>query len=434
MPPLDLPRFFRASNPSKTLVVANPDDRQYYIDFAPVRGSNIIRELGRTITFLSNEATCQLFTGHIGCGKSTELLRLKYELEQAGFHVVYFESDKDLDIGDVDVSDILLTIARQVSASLESERINLQPNYFVNLFNEIGRVLQMPVSVNKVELSVMIAKITAEAKESPAMRGQLRQLLEPRTFSLLEAINTELLRPGIERLRQRGKLGLVVIVDNLDRVDNSRNASGRTQPEYLFIDRGEQLRKLACHLVYTIPLPLIFSEDLGGLINRFGGRPKVLPMVPVKHMDGGEHLEGMALLRQMVMARAFPQLNEWQRLEQVLQVFDIPPTLDRLCRVSGGHVRNLLVLLYSCLQQQDPPISKSCLESVVRAYTDDLTLAITDQQWALLRQIQQQKNVGEAPEYQALLRRLLVFEYRDEQGRWFDVNPALLEAKEFQQE
>lgn len=221
-------------------------------------------------------------------------------------------------------------------------------------------------------------------------------------------------------------------MDNLDRVNGACKPSGRSQPEYLFVDRGEQLKKLHCHLVYTIPLSLIFSSDLGLLVNRFGVQPKVLPMVPVQLNDGSQHVEGIALLRKMVLARAFPQLNPQQQQEQVTQVFDDPQTLDRLCQISGGHVRNLLVLLYSCLQQEDPPLSRSCLERVIKGYRDDLGLAVTDQQWQLLDQIQQNKEVGEEPEYQALLRSLFVFEYRDGQQRWFDVNPALLETKRLQ--
>ena len=88
---LDLVRIFQACNPSKTLVVSKPEDKQYYIDFSKVRGAKIIEELGRTITRLSPEQpTCQLFTGHIGCGKSTELLRLKAELVQQVFHGFYY--------------------------------------------------------------------------------------------------------------------------------------------------------------------------------------------------------------------------------------------------------------------------------------------------------------------------------------------------------
>lgn len=109
---IDLRKFFQATDPGKTLVVANPEDRKYYIDFSSVRGGEIIEELKYNITFLSpDDRTCLLFTGHIGCGKSTELLRLKTELEQEGFHVVYFESSEDLEMADVDIADVLLALA-----------------------------------------------------------------------------------------------------------------------------------------------------------------------------------------------------------------------------------------------------------------------------------------------------------------------------------
>ncbi|MGB6298829.1 MAG: ATP-binding protein, partial [Rivularia sp. (in: cyanobacteria)] len=75
---IDLRKFFQATNPSKTLVIANAEDEKYYIDFSSVRGGKIIQELRYNITFFSPDSpTCVLFTGHIGCGKSTELLRLK---------------------------------------------------------------------------------------------------------------------------------------------------------------------------------------------------------------------------------------------------------------------------------------------------------------------------------------------------------------------
>jgi hypothetical protein len=433
---LDLGKFYQACNPSKTLVVGNAEDRKYYIDFSSVRGGEIIEELGRTITLFSpDEPTCQLFSGHIGCGKSTELLRLKAQLERQGFHVVYFESSQDLDLADVDISDILLAIARQVSASLEAIQIRLKPGYFANLFNEITDFLQTPVDLSwGAELSFGIAKITAQTKDSPKLRGQLRQYLEPRTNGILEAIN-ELIDRANQELKARGKKGLVVIVDNLDRVDSSPKPMGRMQPEYLFIDRGEQLRRLKCHVVYTIPLALIFSSESEVLTSRLGGGvdPKVLPMVPVRSKDGSECAEGMALLRQMVLARAFPTVNPNIRLTLIKQLFDSAETLDRLCRGSGGHVRNLLGLLYSCLQKKNPPIPLDCVEKVLRERRNKLALGIKAYEWELLRDVSKLKRVEQEPEYQTLLRNMLVFEYRnDEEGPWFDINPVLAEAKELQ--
>lgn len=433
---LNLPKFYKACNPSKPLMMGKSEDRQYYIDFSSVRGSKIIESLKRTITLIApDEPTCQLFTGHIGCGKSTELLKLKAELEQEGFHVVYFESSQDLDMADVDVTDILLSIAGQVSESLENIKIKLKPGYFLNLFHEIADFLQTPIEIEtEAELSIGIGKITAKTKESPKLRRRLREYLEPRTAGILESINKELLDRATLELKRRGQGGLVVIVDNLDRLDIRTLPSGRTQPEYLFVDRGEQLRKLNCHLVYTIPLSLNFSNDCETLKNRLGGGlpPTILPMVPVRRRDGSHCEEGMALLRQMVMARAFPNESIEKQLELITEVFDAPETLDRLCCISGGHVRNLMGLLFGCLRHENPPIPRECLESVIRENRDYLTSSIDEDEWKLLFQVVQNQAVRGDVEYTTLLRSMFVFEYRDKEGCWFGINPALEETQQFQ--
>jgi len=449
---IDFQRFFDACDPSKTIDMGNAADRPYYVDFAPVRGGKIIEALGRTITRLSpDKPTCQLFTGHIGCGKSTELLRLKAELEQQGFHVIYFESTQDLDMADVDVSDILLAIARQVSESLEKIKINLQPRGFRALLKDaaellksteitaeasvpaLGKITASNHGTAEFSLAAGIGKITAKTKESVRLRNRLRQHLEPQTNTILQSINEELLQPAIETLKQQDKQGLVVIVDNLDRVDPRPMPSGRLQPEYLFIDRGEQLRRLNCHVVYTLPLSLIFSNESETLKHRLGGgvEPKVLPMVPVQQRDGSDYEPGIALLRKMLLVRAFPEVDDNQRLDLITELFDRSETLDRLCQVSGGHVRNLLGLLYRCLQEQDPPWSRDLLEGVIRQARDHLPLAIDDDEWELLLQVVQQQNVRGEKEYHTLLRNLWLFEYRDEQGCWFGINPVLAETAKF---
>ncbi|MUG98531.1 AAA family ATPase [Scytonema sp. UIC 10036] len=432
---LDLERFYQASNPSRPLIMGNASDRRYYIDFTSVRGGKIIEALQRTITRISPDTpTCQLFTGHIGCGKSTELLRLKTELEQEKFHVVYFESTHVLEMVDMDVTDIFLAIVGQVSESLEAMNLHIKPGYFAKLFADIVDFLQTPIDLEvQGELSVGIAKITAKTKESPKLRRRLRDYLEPRTENILQSINEELLERAKKELKDRGKKGLVVIVDNLDRVALRPLPSGRSLPEYLFIDRGEQLRKLNCHLVYTIPLALTFSNDSAELQHRLGGgvAPKVLPMIPVRMRSGEINAQGLDLMRQMVLARAFPDIHPSDRLNLIAEVFDSLETLDRLCLISGGHVRDLLGLLYDCLREQDPPFERECLELVIQRHRDFRANPIDSEEWELIFQVVQQQRVRGDIEYHTLLRSLFVFEYRDHQGVWFALNPVLAETPKF---
>jgi hypothetical protein len=453
---VDLRKFFQVTNPDKALAVDNPEDKKYYIDFSAVRGGEIIKKLKQKITFFSPDApTCVLFTGHIGCGKSTELMRLRTELEQEGFQVVYFESSEDLEMTDVDISDVLLAIARRVSQSLDKLLLG-EPSRLKELLQGAAKILNSDVTgvkfkvpgakilgdsvgdvgitsdKDKFSLSLGIAEITTKAKSDATLREKLNQFLGPQKTQLLEAINQELIEPAIAALKQQGKKGLVVIVDNLDRLDSRQKPFGRPQQEYLFVDQGEYLTKLNCHLVYTMPLALKFSNDYGNLTQRFE-EPKVLPMVPVQLRDGSECDAGMELLRQMILARAFPDLAEQERLNNISEIFDSPKTLDRLCWVSGGHVRDLLRLPKTwIMEEMELPLSGATLEAVIRARRNEMTMPISDDEWELLRQVRQRKKVSGDDGYQALIRSRLVFEYRDNGESWFDINPILAEARELQ--
>jgi hypothetical protein len=287
--------------------------------------------------------------------------------------------------------------------------------------------------LSEAELSVEIGKLTSNTKDNPRLRLQLRLYLEYRIDDVLKAINEELLQTATEELKHQYKKGLVVIVDELDGVVSRRFPLGRVQPESPFIAHATQLHRLNCHKVFTIPLALMFSSEYEVLKNCLGGgvAPKVLPMVPVRRRDGSECEAGMALLRQAVLVRAFPNLEPKQRLSLITDVFDSPETLDRLCRISGGYVRHLLGLLYKCFWEEELPFSRQSVERVIRECHNSLVLAVDEHEWELLHQVQESKQVGTDQAYRVLIRSMFVYEYHDSRGFWFDINPILTEAEKF---
>jgi len=224
----------------------------------------------------------------------------------------------------------------------------------------------------------------------------------------------------------------VVIIDNLDRISNTPKYGTRPQQEYLFIDQGEFLNSLDCHIVYTMPLSLKFCDEYNVLTQRFEP-PNVLPMVTVQYANGQDCEAGLHLLEQMVLARAYPHLSEAERVQQSAEIFDFPDSLRRLCQISGGHVRDLLQLLNSWIQEEmSLPLSRDSLEAVIRSFRNEMTMQISDHEWALLRQVMERKQVRGDQEYQTLIRSRLVFEYRANHESWFDVNPILKGMSELQ--
>lgn len=443
---MDIKDFHKATNPARTLKARNEEDQKCYIDFSEVRGEDIISTLKDSITIWNpDEPTCNLFTGHIGCGKSTELLRLQVELEAADFYVVYFESSEDLEITDVDIADVFLAIASRISKSLE-EIVLEEPKKFQKLLQGAWNILNSEVTGvkgkfagqdigytvdgQKLSLFLGIGEITTKMKSDSTLRTKVNQYLGPQKKNLLEAINEELLEPAISTLKQQGKNGLVVIVDNLDRIDNTIKPWGRTQQEYLFVDQGEYLTQLNCHVIYTMPLALKFSNEYGILTQRFPERPKILPMVPVNYSDGSIHQRGLALMRQMILARAFPNLAPEDRLNKITDIFDSPATLDRLCQVSGGHVRDILKLLNPWIMKDKKfPLQGNTLEQIIRDQRNDFSLRLSAEEWQLLRHVKETKEVSDDLGYQKLIRSRFVFEYRDQGELWFDINPILAESE-----
>jgi hypothetical protein len=445
---IDIRAFYKATNPARTLVAQNVEDQKCYIDFSEVRGEDIISTIKDHIDWNIEQPTCNLFTGHIGCGKSTELLRLQVELEAADFHVVYFESSEDLEITDVDITDVLLAVASRISKSLDKITLE-EPKKFQELLqgawnilnSEVtgvkGKIAGQDVGFNldgqKFSLSLGIGEITTKTKYDSTLRTKVNQYLGPQKKNLLDAINQELLEPAIAKLKQQGKNGLVVIVDNLDRIDNSIKPWGRPQQEYLFVDQGEYLTKLNCHVIYTMPLALKFSNEYGTLTQRFTEEPKILPMVPVRHSDGRVHEKGLALMQQMILARAFPDLAPEERLNNITTIFDTPETLNRLCQVSGGHVRDILRLLNPWIMKDKKfPLQGKTLEQIINDRRNEMSLPISVEEWELLRHVKETKQVSDDQGYQKLIRSRFVFEYRDDGKLWFEVNPILAESEKLQ--
>jgi hypothetical protein len=89
-------------------------------------------------------------------------------------------------------------------------------------------------------------------------------------------------------------------------------------------------------------------------------------------------------------------------------------------------------MLRACLKKDTPPISGKVLDKVIKQERDGLLKAIDEEEWELLFKVEKEQEVKGDIEYQKLLRSLFVFEYQDDDGSWYGLNPLLLESKRYQ--
>ena len=234
-----------------------------------------------------------------------------------------------------------------------------------------------------------------------------------------------------EQLASGNYGGIVVIVDNLDRVERL-STTGVNLQERLFVQNAETLIGLHCHTIYVVPQALIHSPQGVKLVDIYGANPRVLPMIPCTNREGEKQPEGLQMLREAIERRCRVSGAD------ILTVFDTEETIQRLCEMSGGYIRRLMGLCQIAVRKtKELPVKGAAVEEAIRDIRDINLLGFTkDEQWKILQEVATSRDVlqKEGSPVEVILELLdvvAILEYRDIKGPWYDVAPILKEAEEF---
>ncbi len=122
------------------------------------------------------------------------------------------------------------------------------------------------------------------------------------------------------------------------------------------------------------------------------------------------------------------------RLEEV---FERAETIEQLCLISGGHVRNLMLLMKTAIQRTDKsPIPDKAIHRAIAELRGTYRNAIYDYEWSMLAKVSRSKQTPNQDEYCKLLFNRCILEYRyiDPQGEiktWHDIHPLIHDIEEF---
>lgn len=408
---------------------------QYYVDLSAVRSKKAIAGVSARLTTLeTGEFTTILFTGHRGCGKSTELRRIEDRWKNE-YRVIYLEADTELDVNDAEYTDLYLAIIRRVADELTELQLRFDPqllksfeDWFREITKETEESVQQSIGV-EVEtkagfqipfISRLLAKLTAQIQAGGQQKTTIREILR-RDFTRLQNDINLLLQDAHKKLTQEypGYVkGFLIIVDNLDRVPPQ-------VANHLFLDYGVQLQDLNCTLIYTVPISAIYAGQK--LSNTFN-TPNIVPMVGIYQFDRDRcdleyDLAGLETMASLIEQRV-----------HVEAVFESREVLRQITAASGGHVRQLMQLMRNaCLSALAEDREQITLEDATYAANQEqfeFERLIPKEHYKILAQVCLTKDISEEELGPAMLYNTSVFEYADPQ-RWNYVNPVVKESNAF---
>ena len=407
---------------------------RYYVNLSGVRKTTAIASVNTRLDFQEAEKyTTILFTGHRGCGKSTELKRIQKEWEKY-YRVIYLEVNEETDINDVGYTDFYLITIKQVEFEMRRLGLKLDPRlmenfeaWFKDVTQETERTVESSVSVEGEAtlgpeapfLAKLLVKLLAQIKGSDKQKKTIRQTLE-KDISRLKADINLLLNDAVKKLRKKFSQykGFLIIFDNLDRVP----------PEvanHLFFDYAAQLQQLDCTIVYTVPLSVLSSTK--NLNNNFGN-PHIVPMVNIyefnrDNCDLNYNQTGLDTMASLI-----------ERRVEVDKIFESREELLELAKASGGHVRQLMQMMQTaCLTASTNEHDKINTEDVIYAIKQEqfnFERFIPQSHYPVLAEVCLTKNITKDDVGQLMLFNTSVLEYNGK-NRWNYPNPVVKQSEEF---
>jgi energy-coupling factor transporter ATP-binding protein EcfA2 len=406
---------------------------RYYVDLSPVRKTEAIEGVNTVLDFQEPGDFCTiLFTGHRGCGKSTELQRIRRQWEK-DYRVIYLEANEETDINDAEYTDFYLVVIKQVEFALREMGLKFDDQFlksfedwFKDITKETEQTVEKSVSI-EAEASLsstapfiakLLVKLLAQIKGADKQKKLIREILK-RDISRLKADINVLLHDAHKKIMHRYPKGFLIIFDNLDRVPPDVG-------NHLFFDYAAQLQELNCSIIYTVPISVLCSSK--NITNTFG-EPHIVSMVTIYQLvrdrcDLKTNPDALNYLAQIIEKRI--DINE---------LFESKAEVLALVEASGGHVRQLMQMVRSaCQTASTRKHAKIQAEDVVYAVKQQqfsFERFVPDDHYPLLAKVCLTKNITKDEIGQLMLFNTSVLEYNG-LDRWNYPNPAVRQSELFQ--
>jgi len=259
-----------------------------------------------------------LFLGHVGCGKSTELNRLKQRLESDGYPAVSINCMNDADIFQIDAVDIMVLITEGLSRVIEQNNIAVSRDSVSSILKYL-----------RTDVETVSERIRAIGEEAEAEAGLSTPELLKQLFRFAGSIkvdlknNNETRKTLTEKMETRASEWLRRIDDLSDQIIGQLNGKkptlifenlekAPTAVHVLNLLGNSTLSQMRFPIIYTFSISQYYTPEFADLESFYNY--EILPMIQVNHIDGIPDRDGRKAMEKLVKLRADEELFDKEAL------------------------------------------------------------------------------------------------------------------------
>ena len=368
-----------------------------------------LNKLTRALLRQHRQPPKYFFSGHRGCGKSTELNRLAADDEIKKKYFIVKYSIKDVcDIHNLDYVDVLFSIGAQLFLQYKDAGKELRSELVKDLEAWKNSIVEhVDVEETSLEasvgggLSVFFLSILAKIRAEDTSRKTIRQIIEPKLSELIEKINLI-----IADIRGKEKKDVLVLIDDLDK-------PSLEQAKKIFYDNHTAITQPICNIVYTVPISIFFAQEFTAIReNRF-----FLPNIKLHNKNDRKSMyqPGYDLLKTFIFKRMKETLIE-------------PETINLAITMGAGVFREsgriMQIAADSAIEHERDRIIKEDVERAEQEIRSDFKRILRTEDYDILKELYENNEIHGIERIGHLLHNLSVLEYVNDEI-WCDIHPTL---------
>lgn len=372
MPTMTLADAIRLFDPQHPLTTDQLD--AYYVQ----RPHAPLQPIKTYLRAMKQEPVKILFSGHRGSGKSTELTRLAKDLENEFFGVR--TSARSLNPADLNYVDVVLACAASLfrEATSKAGQVKIPAALWRGVLDLLTSevIAETTIKVPKAgsigaKVNALVFSIEGKYGKETETRQTMRRRLLPYVNDLIEQTNG--VCRELDRVTGRPPL---IIFEDLDKPDMDAARA-------LFFDHATTLNSMACHVIYTFPISLCYSNEFRARVREYSNH-FLLPNVHLYHRDDTPHPEGREVLKSVVTRRISEDL------------FD-RAALNLMVELSGGLMRDLTRLVrdaaLQALTDGKPIITPDVVQWVAAGIANEYRRVLLPEHYDALREARKTKQI-----------------------------------------